>query len=95
MNEQELTPREHRYLEDLRRLPTSIRSRVLGWALELVSSIALFGYGLYADNRLFMVLGFLNLLYFAVWRMVGQFWGFRLMRNIYQKRLSAKGDTKN
>jgi hypothetical protein len=89
MNEPTLTEREKRYLEDLRSIPTSVRSRLLGWALELVPSIAFFVYGLIADRRLFLVLGFLNLLYFAVWRMYSQFRGFRLIHSIYNKQLSA------
>ena len=89
MNEAELTAREKRYLEDLRSIPTSVRSRLLGWALELVSSIGLFVYGLIADRRLFLVLGFLSLLYFAVWRMYSQFVGFRLIHSIHKKQLST------
>ncbi|MBX3425571.1 MAG: hypothetical protein KF688_07830 [Pirellulales bacterium] len=89
MNEPELTPGERRFLEDLRRLPTSVRSRLVGWGCELVPSIALFVYGLIADRRLFVVLGFLSLLYFTVWRMYGQLRGFRMLHSIYEKQLST------
>jgi len=89
MNEPGLTAREMRYLEGLRRIPTAVRSRILGWTLELVPSIGFFSYGLFSDRRIFLVLGFLNLLYFALWRMYSQFMGFRLMHSIYRKRLSA------
>ncbi|MBX3425580.1 MAG: hypothetical protein KF688_07875 [Pirellulales bacterium] len=89
MNEPELTTGERRFLDDLRKLPTSVRSRLVGWGCELVlPSIALFVYGLIADRRLFVVLGFLSLLYFTVWRMYGQLRGFRMLHSIYQKQLS-------
>ena len=79
---------EQKYLETLRKLPTSLRSRLVAWALELVPSIALFGWGLIKDSRIFLVLGFVSLLYFAVWRMYQQFRGARMIRSIYEKRLS-------
>ena len=85
----ELTVQENRYLDDLRNLPISVRSRLIGWALELSSSIGFFVYGLITDRRLFLVLGFVSLLYFAVWRMYSQFRGFRLLHGIYKKQLSA------
>jgi hypothetical protein len=88
LNEPELTAGERRYLEDLRKMPTSMRSRLLGWACELIPSIGLFIYGLVADRRFFVVLGFLSLLYFAVWRMYGQLRGFRMLHSIYEKQLS-------
>lgn len=93
LNEPELTAAERRYVEDLRRLPTSLRSRLLGWACELVPSIGLFVYGLVADRRFFVVLGFLSLLYFSVWRMYGQLRGFRMLQRIYQKQLSQTGQS--
>jgi hypothetical protein len=89
LNELELTSSEKRYLADLGNLPTSVRSRVLGWACELVPSIGLFVFGLVADRRFFVVLGFLSLLYFAVWRMYAQFRGFRMLHSIYKKQLSS------
>ena len=64
-----LSDAEQKYLETLRKLPTSLRSRLLGWALELLPSIALFVWGLISDSRVFLVLGFVSLLYFTVWRM--------------------------
>lgn len=91
MNETELSPAERRYLDDLRQLPTSVRSRFLGWGCELVPSIGLFVYGLVADRRFFVVLGFLSLLYFAVWRMYGQLRGIRMLQSIYKKQLSRPG----
>ncbi len=90
MNEPELTEREKRYLDDLRDLPTSVRSRLMGWALELALSIGIFAYGLTAERRLFLVLGFISLLYFAVWRMYSQFRGFRMLSSIYKKQLAAE-----
>ena len=89
----ELTVQEKRYLDDLRNLPTSVRSRLFNWALELSSSIGLFVYGLVADQRLFLVLGFVSLLYFAVFRMYSQFRGFRMIHNIYKKQLSTARET--
>jgi hypothetical protein len=85
----QLTESEKRYLEDLQRLPVSIRSRLFQWALELIPSIGLFVFGLIQSSQLFVILGFLSLLYFSVWRMYGQFRGFKLMHSIYQKQLSA------
>ena len=93
MNEPELTDPEKRYLDDLRSLPTSVRSRLLGWALELIPSIALFVYGMIADSRLFMVIGFLSLLYFALWRRYAQFQGFGMLHSIYAKQLSDMEET--
>lgn len=92
MKEQELTEREKRYLNDLRNIQRSVRSRVLGWVMELIPSIGLFLYGLVSNQRLFLVLGFLSLLYFAVWRMYSQFRGFRMMQSIFNKQLSAEAE---
>lgn len=89
----ELTLQEKRYLDDLQNLPTSVRSRLIGWALELGSSIGLFVYGLVADRRLFLVFGFISLLYFAIFRMYSQFRGFRMIHSIYKKQLSDPGET--
>ena len=83
-----LTDSENRYLEDLRKLPSSIRSRILGWTFELVPSIGLFTFGLLSNRRVFLILGFVSLLYFAVWRMYAQLRGFRLIQGIYEKRLA-------
>ena len=83
-----LSDAEQKYLETLRKLPTSLRSRLVAWALELVPSIALFVWGLVKDSRLFLVLGFVSLLYFAVWRMYQQVRGTRMIRSIYEKQLS-------
>jgi len=83
-----LTDAERRYLDDLRKLPSSIPSRILGWTIELVPSIGLFTFGLLSDRRLFLILGFVSLLYFAVWRMYAQLRGFRLIQGIYEKRLA-------
>jgi hypothetical protein len=88
LNEPELTTSEKRYLADLRNLPTSVRSRLLGWACELVPSIGLFVYGFFADRRFFVVLGFHSLLDFAVCRMYAQLRGFRMLHSIYEKQLS-------
>ncbi len=85
MSEDELTEAERRYLDDLEKLPTTVKSRVVWWLLELVPSIGFFCYGLYADSRFFIVLGFLTLLYFAVWRMIGQFRGFRMMAKFRER----------
>jgi hypothetical protein len=87
MQDTPLTESEARYLKDLQRLPTSSRSRVIGWTLELVPGIALFSYGLIADSQPFLVLGFLSQLYFALWRMYAQLRGFRLLRGIAQKAI--------
>ena len=88
----ELTEREKRYLDDLRNIPISVRSRLRNWALELIPSIGLFVYGLVADSRIFLVLGFLSLLYFAVWRMYAQLTGFRLLHSIYSKQFATLRD---
>lgn len=88
MKESKFTEAEKRYLQDLQKLPVSIRSRILGWGLEVIPSIGLFTYGLMSERRLFVILGFLSLLYFSIWRMYGQFRGFRLLHSIYQKQLS-------
>ena len=85
MSDDELTSAEKRYLDDLEKLPKSVRSRIVGWAFELVPSIGLFSYGLYSNRRLFIVLGFVSLLYFAIWRMYSQFRGFRMMMKIHEK----------
>jgi hypothetical protein len=89
MTRPQLTEREQRYLQDLRRLPASIRSRVVGWAIELLPSIGLFSYGLVKESKLFLVAGFLSLLYFSVWRMYSQLSGFRMIQSRYQKQLSS------
>jgi len=88
MKESKFTEAEKRYLQDLQKLPVSIRSRILGWGLEVIPSIGLFTYGLMSERRLFVILGFLSLLYFSIWQMYGQFRGFRLLHSIYQKQLS-------
>jgi hypothetical protein len=88
MSSLEFTEAEKRYLQDLGKLPSSIRSRVVGWGLELVPSIGLFVFGLVSESRFFLILGFLSLLYFSVWRMYSQFRGFRLIQSIYEKQLS-------
>ena len=85
MDDDDLTDAERRYLNDLKKLPTTVKSRLLSWALELVPSIGLFSYGLYSDRRLFIVLGFLSLLYFSVWRMYSQFRGFRMMMKFHKE----------
>jgi hypothetical protein len=87
MQETPLTESEARYLRDLQRLPASTRSRLIGWALELVPGIALFSYGLYADSHAFLILGFLSQLYFSLWRMYAQLRAFRLLRGIAQKAI--------
>ncbi len=87
-----LTRAEERYLEDLKGLQKSVRSRILGWVFELVPSIGLFAFGLHSEKRLFMLLGFLSLLFFAIWRMYGQYRGFRMMSRIYEARLSDPED---
>ena len=92
MSEVELTRAEERYLEDLRNLPNSIRSRLTGWALELVPSIGLFAYGMFSEKRLFVLLGFLSLLFFAIWRMYSQFRGFRMISRIYEALLADTND---
>ena len=89
MTQSQLTEREQRYLNDLGRLPASIRSRVVSWVVELVPSIGLFVYGLTSESKLFLVAGFLSLLYFSIWRMYSQFRGFKLIQSIYQKQLLA------
>ena len=93
MTDLQLTESEKRYLEDLRNLPTSMRLRILAWIAELAPSIGLFVYGLANDRRLFLILGFLSLLYFAVWRMYSQFRGARMIHSIYVKQLSAAEET--
>lgn len=81
----ELTQAEHRYLADLSRLPRSHRTRLVGWLLELAPGIGLFAYGLAEDDRTFLILGFLSQLYFAVWRMVAQYRGARMLMSIRHK----------
>ena len=90
MSDDQLTDAEKRYLDDVRKLPTSLTSRLLVWSMELVPSIGLFVFGLYADRRLFVVLGFLSLLYFSVWRMYGQLRGTRLVKGIYDKMAASQ-----
>ena len=92
MGDIELTKAEERYLDDLKKLPKAFRSRIIGWALELVPSIGLFAYGMYSEKRLFVLLGFLSLLYFAVWRMYSQFRGFRMISRIYEARFADTTD---
>ena len=92
MSEDDLTRAERKYLDDLQELPKSVRSRIIGWALEVVPSTGFFVYGLYSDRRLFVIFGFLSLLYFSVWRMYSQFRGFRMLSSIHAKLLTAKGE---
>ena len=92
MVDDKLTSAEERYLEDLKNIPKTIRSRLIGWSIELVPSTGLFAYGIYSDKRLFVILGFLSLLYFAVWRMYSQFRGFRMLSRIYETRLAETND---
>ncbi len=75
MDDHGLTQAEREYLKALQERPKSVRSRIIAWALQLVLSIGLFGYGLYSDRSLFVVLGYLSLLYFSVRRMYAQFRG--------------------
>ena len=89
MSQPILTEAEERYLRDLEKMPSSMRSRIVGWALELIPSIGLFVYGMMSGRRTFMVLGFLSLLYFSVWRMYGQLRGSRIIQSVYKKRLST------
>jgi hypothetical protein len=93
MTQSQLTEREQQYLNDISQLPTSIRSRVVGWVVELVPSIGLFVYGYVNESKLFLVAGFLSLLYFSIWRMYSQFRGFKLIQSIYQKRLSSEHES--
>lgn len=86
------TEAEKRYLQDLEKLPTSIKSRVLGWSLELVPSIGFFAYGFVNGSRSFMLLGFLSLLHFSLWRIYGQYRGFCLIHSVYKKQLSRHDD---
>lgn len=81
-----LTKAEQAYLQSLQEFPKSVKSRLLGWALELLPGIGLFAYGLYSDQRFLLVLGFLTLLYFTLWRMYGQLRGFRMLGNILASR---------
>lgn len=89
MKEPAFSAAEERYIRDLEKLPSSIRSRVLGWCLELIPSIGFFVYGLMSELRFYVVLGFLSLMYFSAWRMYGQLRGFRLLQSIYEKQLSS------
>jgi hypothetical protein len=91
MSQPPLSDSERQYLETLSKLPFSLRSRLLGWAFELIPSIGFFAYGLFKDSRFFLVLGFISLLYFAVWRMYQQLRGSRMIHGIYQKRLAEPG----
>ena len=93
MDDSKLTEAEKRYLNDLQRLPATKRSRLIGWALELIPSVGLFVYGVVSEKTWWMVLGFLSLLYFAVFRMYSQYRGFRLIHAIYEKRLSEQAET--
>jgi hypothetical protein len=88
MSQSPLSDPERQYLETLSKLPLSARSRLLGWALELIPSIGFFVYGLVKDSRFFLILGFVSLLYFAVWRMYQQLRGARMIHSIYVKRLA-------
>jgi hypothetical protein len=81
----ELTQAEQRYLADLGRLPRSHGRRLVGWLLELAPGLGLFAYGLVEDDRTFLILGFLSQLYFAVWRMVAQYRGARMLMSIRRK----------
>ncbi len=92
MSEIELSKTEERYLEDLKNLPKSVSSRLVAWALELVPSIGLFAYGMYAEKRLFVLFGFFSLLFFSVWRMYSQLRGFRMISRIYEARLAPTVD---
>lgn len=91
MSQPPLSDTERQYLETLRKLPTSLRSRLLVWALEIVPSIGMFVYGLIKDSRLFLILGFVSLLYFAIWRMYQQLRGSRMIHSIYESRLADPG----
>lgn len=89
MQNSPLTDSEMRYSKELERLPSSVRSRMLGWVLELAPGIALFAYGMATNSRVFILFGFLSQLYFTIWRMYAQFRGFRMQRSIALKWLSA------
>lgn len=88
MTSPNLSDAEKKYLETLRDLPTTVSSRLIGWAMELLPSIALFGWGLFKSSTFFLVAGFLSLLYFSVWHMYQQLRGIRLIRSIYRKQLA-------
>lgn len=88
MSQASLSDAEREYLETLRKLPTSLPSRLLAGALELVPSIGFFAYGLLKDRRVFLILGFVSLLYFAIWRMYQQLRASRMIHSIYEKRLA-------
>ncbi|MFK8032369.1 MAG: hypothetical protein AB8G18_19260 [Gammaproteobacteria bacterium] len=90
MSNENLTEAEKRYLADLQKLPKTIKSRLWSWAVEVVPGICLFGYGLYSDSKFFLILGFLSILYFALWRMYSQFRGFKMFHSIYQKKLDGQ-----
>lgn len=84
MADDTLNEAEERYLRQLQARPASVRSRLVAWALELTPSIGLFAYGLASDQRLFLILGFLSLLYFSLWRMYGQLRGARMLKRIVE-----------
>lgn len=93
MTDENLTRAEKRYLNDLNAVPKTMRSRLLMWAFEVTPGSCMFGYGLFADSKLFLVMGFLSILYFALWRMYSQFRGFKMIHGIYSKRLKAGSDS--
>ena len=90
VGEVELTEAELRYLDDLRNLPATIRSRIIGWMIEVVPSTGIFAYGMYADNRLFLIFGFVSLLIFALFRMYSQFRGFKMISRICAARFGRR-----
>lgn len=92
MKKESLTEEEKKYLNNLQAIPKSVRSRLLLWAIEVVPGSCMFGYGLYADSNGFLIMGFLSILYFALWRMYSQFRGLRMIHSIYNKRLKAGSD---
>jgi len=87
----ELSKAEARYLGQLLARPPTVRSRLIGWAFELIPSIGLFAYGLHAARTAFVVLGFLSLLYFSVWRMYSQLHGARMLRRIIESGAGSIG----
>ena len=88
MTDNRLTQAEEKYIKDLKEFPATISSRLLGWVFEIVPSVGFFSYGLYSDSRLFVILGFVSLLFFAVWRMYSQLRGFRMLKHIFLTRES-------
>ena len=85
MTDQKFTPEEVRIIKLYAGMPRGFGRRIHSWIAEIVPAIGLFGYGMYSEKRVFVLVGFGGLLFFALLRMWRQFKYAHLIQSIFSK----------